>query len=151
MRLTLLVCLLAIAVPLPARAVESYAATIDGSEINPASSCVGHGTFTLSADETQLAYEIHFENWITDEFASHIHELNLPPLTGEHIVDDIAEGQDKIGSIPLEGGDVVALRASRMFVMVHSVRHLQGEVKGWIVPTVDAKPTSWGAIRSLYR
>jgi len=55
--LSLLACLLAIAVPLPARALESYAATIDGSEVNPASSCVGHGTFTLSADETQLAYE----------------------------------------------------------------------------------------------
>lgn len=149
MRLALL---LVLALATSARA-ESYQVTVDGSQVTPptGSQCVGTGTLTLSEDETILSYEIHFTNWVNDEFAAHIHELNFPPQTGEHIVDDIAMGPDKIGSIPLGPGDVVALRAQMMFVMVHTNRLPSGAVKGWILPAVPAFPTTWGEIKSLYR
>src|SRR5262245_31389584 len=130
---------------------ESYQVTVDGPTAGTGSTCVGIGTLTLSQDETVLSYEIHFTHWVTDEFAAHIHELNFPPLTGEHIVEDIAPGPDKIGSIPLVAGDVVALRAQMMFVLVHTTRHPSGEVKGWILPSVPARSTTWGGIKSLYR
>ena len=137
----------------PVRAEETYYATVDGNQLSPPviTSCVGHGTFTLSADETQLAYEIHFTNWVNDEFAAHIHEQDALPGTNNHILDDIALGPDKIGFIKLSVDDVVALRESRLFVLVHTTRYPLGHVKGWIVPSVGALPTTWGAIRSLYR
>jgi hypothetical protein len=134
-----------------ARAEEIYHAIVDGNTAGTNSLCLGLGTFTLSQDETQLHYEIHFTNWVDDEFAAHIHELNFPPSPGEHIVEDIAEGPDKIGAISVTEGDVVALRAQMMFVVVHTLRNQAGEVKGWIVPGVAAKPTTWGAVRVSYR
>jgi len=133
------------------RAEETYHAIVDGNTAGTNSLCLGMGNLTLSQDETELHYEIHFTNWVDDEFAAHIHVLNFPPQTGEHIIDDIAPGPDKIGSIALGAGDVIALRSQMMFVMVHTLRNRNGEVKGWIVPGVAAKPTTWGSMRALYR
>jgi len=143
----------ALALGAPAARAESYVAVIDGSQAVPPnnSDCVGHGTFELSADEAHLAYNIHFDPWVDDEFISHIHEQNAPPMTGEQILVEIAPGADKIGVVDLLPANVVSLRAGRLFVNVHTTRFMQGEVRGWIVPTVAVKAITWGAVRSLYR
>ena len=146
-------CLLALALAVPARAAETYLATIDGSQAVPPnnSACVGHGTFVLSADEAHLSYDIHFDPWVPDEFISHIHEVNAPPLTGEVILTEIELGPDKVGVVDLAPGDVVALRAGRLFVNVHTISYMQGEVRGWIVPGVAVLPQTWGSVKALYR
>jgi len=143
----------ALALFAPAATAESFVALINGAQAVPPnnSDCVGHGTFVLSADEAHLAYNIHFDPWVPDEFISHIHEQYEPPLVGEQILVEIAPGADKVGVVDLTPGDVVALRSSRLFVNVHTTRFMQGEVRGWIVPTVAVNATTWGAIRALYR
>jgi len=148
-----LILLGALALGSPAAAAETYVALVEGAQAVPPnnSSCVGHGTFVVSADEAHLAYNIHFDPWVPDEFISHIHEQYAPPLVGEQILVEIEPGPDKVGVIDLTEGSLVALRASRLFVNVHTLSFMQGEVRGWIVPTVAAKATTWGAIRSIYR
>jgi hypothetical protein len=143
----------ALAFGVPAAEAESFLAVIDGSQAVPPnnSNCVGHGTFVLSADEVHLAYDIHFDPWVDDEFISHIHEAYAPPATGERILEEIASGPDKVGVIDLAPGDVLALRTSRLFVNVHTIRFMQGEVRGWIVPTVAARPATWGELKATYR
>jgi hypothetical protein len=152
LRCLILVGILALGIASAAEA-ESYVAVIDGSQAVPPnnSECVGHGTFVLSADETQLAYDIHFEHWFEDEFISHIHEAYAPPQTGERILVEIAPGPDKVGVVDLEPGDVIALRTSRLFVNVHTLSFMQGEVRGWIVPTIAAQAATWGRLRAIYR
>ena len=137
----------------PALAAETFVAVIDGSQAVPpnSSTCVGHGTFTLSADEAHLAYDIHFEHWVSDEFISHIHYVYEPPLVGEQILVEIAPGPDKVGIVDLSPGEVAALRSSRLFVNVHTTRFMQGEVRGFIVPTVAAEAATWGRLKALYR
>ena len=137
----------------PAAAAESYVAVIDGSQAVPPnnSACVGYGTFVLSADEAHLAYDIHFDHWFDNEFVSHIHEAFAPPQTGERILAEIAAGPDKVGVVDLEPGEVAALRSSRLFVNVHTSSFMQGEVRGWIVPTVAAEAATWGRLKAIYR
>jgi len=132
---------------------ESYVAVIDGSQAIPPnnSTCVGHGTFVLSADEAHLAYDIRFDPWVDDEFISHIHEVHEPPQTGEQILVEIAQGPDKVGVVDLEPVDVLALRSNRLFVNVHTDSFMQGEVRGWIVPAVAAEPATWGRLKAIYR
>jgi len=151
MRAALAFSLLLLAAPVGA--VEAYHVALDGATVDPpvTTSCAGSGTVTLGDDGVTLSYEIHFTNWVNDEFAAHIHELNLPPQTGEHILEDIALGPDKIGSIQLADVDVDALHQGRLFVLVHTTTHPRGEVKGWIVPAVAAFPQTWGGLKAIYR
>ena len=137
----------------PALAAETYVAVIDGTQAAPpnGSTCLGHGTFVLSEDEAHLAYEIHFDPWVNDEFISHIHEVYEPPLVGEQILVEIEPGPDKVGVIDLTPGNLASLRSGRLFVNVHTFTYQQGEVRGWIVPTVATRPATWGGLKSMYR
>jgi hypothetical protein len=154
MRRPALIVILLLAFALPARAggVMDFMATIDGAHAVPPnnSDCKGTGTFVLNAAEDALAYDIQFDPWVPDEFISHIHELNAPP-PGEVILEEIAPGSHKVGSIGLTASDVIALRDGRLFVVVHTTSYMQGEVRGWIVPATAARASTWGGIKAFYR
>jgi hypothetical protein len=150
---SLLIAIALLALALPAGATETYLATIDGNQAIPPnhSSCVGHGTFVLLDDLTTLTYEIHFDPWVNDEFISHIHLKYAPPTPGETILVEIAPGPDKVGEVTLESTDVDALREGRLFVNVHTISYMQGEVRGWILPSTAARPSTWGSLKAQYR
>ena len=76
----------------------------------------------------------------------------LPPeIGGEIIWTDLPPGPDKVGGVALEPGEAQAFREGRMFVLVHTLSHLTGEVRGFIVPEVAARPATWGALKAIYR
>ena len=156
--ITVAATLAAVLALLPPRAeaapagAQEFHAVIDGSQVNPPTPSTRHGIghFTLNATETELAYEITFDNWVTNEVFSHLHIAYGG--NQEAIVHDLPNGNPKKGIFVFEDPEHrKALLEGRMYVNVHTQTYLPGEIAGYIVPGTPAVPESWGRLKALYR
>ncbi len=123
---------------------DGLTATLDRSQRVPSIPVSGGtGTFTLSADQTSLAYDIRVVG-VPNVTAAHFHNAAagsnggvVRALSGT-IIDDvwISVGEwraDEIGQ-PLTAALVQQLLSRRIYVNVHTADYGSGEVRGQVLP-----------------
>ena len=147
---------LALVLLAPAPAAEGAAtefhAVIDGTQAIPPnnSSARGIGRFTLDETQTQLAYDITFDLWVTSELFSHIHVSAAGNNGADAILEDLPNGNPKVGVMAVEPAALIALLGGFLYVNVHTDTYRQGEIAGYLVPGTPAAAGTWGRLKALY-
>ena len=132
---------------------KEFHAVIDGSQAHPPnpSSARGIGHFTLNAEQTELAYTIEFESWVSNEIFSHIHVDAAGNNGQDAILHDLPNGSSKKGVFVLkEPFMLAALFNGFLYVNVHTLTYRQGEIAGYLLPGTPAEPATWGRLKALY-
>lgn len=150
--------ILATAVVLSLAALPAAAQTVFTAELNgdnnvppiPEVTATGTGTFTLSADQTELAYHIEFSGLSSPEIAAHFH-VGGPRENGAAAF-ALPPGSPKDGVWAIPPEHVANLLDGRLYVNIHSELYVAGEIRGNLVEDeVPADALSWGAVKSRYR
>jgi hypothetical protein len=140
-----------------AASAQDFVADIDGSQEVPSTNSpgAGQGCFSFDPATSMLSYDISFGGLIGVETAAHFHG---PALPGQNagVQFPLPLGSPKIGSVgPLNALQVGFLTGGLMYVNIHTNVFPGGEIRGQVLtgtcPPVQVEPTSWGAIKSLYR
>lgn len=138
----------------PLAGATEFHAIIDGSQARPphTSNARGIGRFTLNAAQTELAFDITFDPWVSNEIFSHIHVDSAGNNGADAIVFDLPNGNPKQGVMTIDEPLVLAaLLGGHLYVNVHTTAFNQGEIAGPIVAGTPAAARSWGRLKSLYR
>lgn len=146
---TLLLVLLLLA---PAAHGETvFVATIDGASNIPPRSVVATGmaTFTLNNDQTELAYHVTYQDLSSLEDSAHLH--NGGPREQGGIVFALPVGTPKVGVWNIPPDMVTELFAGRIYINIHSVVYIGGEIRGNIMQQVATEASTWGSIKAFYR
>ena len=119
-----------------------FTATLSGDAANPpvTTNGMGTGSFTLSADETQLTFDITASGLSGPVIAAHFHFSPTGPAGSGGIVFGItamvseANGQVTAnGSWALSATDVTNLKAGNLYVNFHTAENPNGEIRGNLV------------------
>jgi hypothetical protein len=133
---------------------KEFHAVIDGSQAHPPnpSSARGIGHFTLNAEQTELAYSIEFESWVSNEIFSHIHVDAAGNNGQDAMLHDLPNGNPKKGVFVLEEPFMLtALLNGFLYVNVHTLTYRQGEIAGYLLPGTPAARATWGRIKASFR
>lgn len=140
-----------------AASAQSFVASIDGLQQVPStpSPGVGQGCFSYDSATMMLSFDISFSGLINAEIAAHFHGP-APVGINAGVQFPLPLGSPKIGSVgPLNALQQADLFSGLWYVNIHTNLHPTGEIRGQVLtgtcPPVQVKPTSWGAIKSLYR
>lgn len=130
----------------PAVADEVFTATLTGAAAGTTSPATGTATLILNDAGTQIQYTITYSGLSSAETASHIHRPTGIAFT-------LPVGTPKVGTWdfpPAE--DIALLRDGQLYVNVHTVKHLGGEIRGNLsLETTPVETSTWGRVKSLYR
>lgn len=128
-----------------ARAGEVFVAHIWGFKTS--SIATGSATFTLRDDLSAIDYLVTYENLSSPEVMAHVHRASDP------IVHYLPLGTPKEGTwLAPTAQDIAELRNEELYVNIHSEYYPTGEIRGTLVrQVVPVMPTTWGAIKALYR
>lgn len=136
--------------PDPAATEVIYTATLDGATAGTDSPAFGQATLTLNDEGTAVDYRIAFSGLVGTETGAHIHN-GAPGAIGPRL-HTLPLGTPKIGTWEVDSFAIGELDAGRVYINLHTSLYLPGEIRGDVVSTsVAAAPTSWGAIKALYR
>lgn len=154
MRTALVTLVLAATLAAPAAAVTEFHAIVSGASANPPNASQAHGTGQFFLDDAQatLTYDIRFDPFVTQEALAHIHIAAVANGGVDDIVHDLPSGPIKLGAWTIEEPHhLAALLAGHLYVNIHTASYSRGEVVGFILLGTNARPSTWGAIKALYR
>ena len=145
-----LVLIVVITAPVITNAETIFVATIDGDSVNPPRNLPGTGTavFVLNDEQTQLSFTITVQDLTSDETDAHVH--NAGPRDRGPVVFELPVGANKVGVWDIPSNMVAELFANRLYVNIHTVNYVNGEIRGNITQQLPTAHTTWGAIKSLY-
>jgi hypothetical protein len=149
----LLLALLLAAAAGPAAAATEFYAVVSGASANPpnASNARGIGHFFLDEGEENLAYDIRFDPFVSQEAVAHIHIAAIANNGVDDIVHDLPNGPIKVGSWMIEAPHHrTALHAGHLYVNIHTASYSRGEIAGSILLGTPARPATWGRMKALY-
>ena len=128
-----------------ALADEVFVAHIWG--LKTTSMATGSATFTLRPDLSAIDYVITYENLSSPEVMAHVHRGAGP------IAWTLPIGNPKEGTwLAPTADDIAQLRNEELYVNIHSEYYPTGEIRGTLMRQVlPVAPTTWGAIKALYR
>lgn len=116
-------------------------------DVRTTSIATGAATFTLRSDLSAIDYVVTYAELSSPEIYAHVHrKLGA-------IAYDLGVGNPKIGAwnAPTEA-DIAELRNEELYVNIHSGYYPGGEIQGTLKKQlVPVAPTTWGAIKALYR
>lgn len=121
-----------------ASAQSVFSAVLDGAQENPPTASVntGSGTFILNPFTNVLSYDITITGLTGGITGAHIHTGNVGANGG--ILVNLSGGPlNFVGSATLTAGQVTTLKASGLYVNIHSATFPGGEVRGQITPGRD--------------
>jgi hypothetical protein len=130
----------------PSRASEVYVANLVPFKA-PMSQGSGVATMILADDFSVIDYVVIYENLTSPEVFAHIHHADGT------IAFDLGVGNPKMGQwlAPL-AEDIVEFRNEDMYVNIHTEVYPVGELRGTLHRQVTpVMPSTWGAIKALYR
>lgn len=135
----------------PASADLQFECVLSGAaEVPPnASPGTGTGAFTLNAAETNLSVSVSFSGLTSAQTAGHIHGAAPPGVNA-----GVVFGFPNLGAVntnwAIPAAHVTNLKAGLLYVNIHTSNFPGGELRGQIVASTPAKPSSWGRVKSLY-
>jgi CHRD domain len=127
------------------RAAEVYVADLVPVRANSDGS--GVATFTILDDLSAIDYVVTYQNLTSPEVAAHVHHADGT------IAFDLGIGNPKTGQwqAPL-ATNIVDFRNEDMYVNIHTEVYPLGELRGTLRRVVvPVAPSTWGAIKALYR
>lgn len=134
----------------PAAADLVYSAVIDGATAGTTSAATGTVTMILNQAETEIAYEVVFAGLEGSETGAHFHNGAAGQIGAR--LQTLLPGSPKVGTWSVGPTEVAELNAGRIYINIHSSLFPTGEIRGNLEFTaVSAEPSSWGAVKALYR
>jgi CHRD domain-containing protein len=136
-RMALAASLLALAAPAAhAARTKTFIAVLNGGQETPPTSSNSIGVALITFDEKAktLCYAISFNALDGRETAAHIHG---PAAIGQpaQILFGLPTGNPKTGCTSrLSGAQKKALKQGLLYVNIHSVPHVDGEIRGQLLP-----------------
>jgi hypothetical protein len=146
----LLAIIALLAAPAAVLAQEEFTADLDAEQEVPAPEVPvdyegqGSGTFVLSADESEISYEVSHENLTGDPVGAHIH-YGAPGVAGDillpldHTTNPMTGTLTEADFMPVDGGPQTfeealdAMRAGDTYVNVHTEANPPGEIRGQLI------------------
>jgi len=133
-----------VAAPASVFAAEPFSATLDGdSEVPPVTGLTASGTasVTISDDESEIAYEVTYQDLTGPVMAAHIHYGDTDEAGG--VIFPLAQGASPFSGTlteadftPLDGGPqtyeeaLAEIRAGMTYVNLHTEANQGGEIRG---------------------
>ncbi len=142
-----------VAAPASVFAAEPFSATLDGdSEVPPVTGLTASGTasVTISDDESEIAYEVTYQDLTGPVVAAHIHYGDTDEAGG--VIFPLAQGASPFSGTlteadftPLDGGPqtfeeaLAEIRAGMTYVNLHTEANPGGEIRGQLgeLPDTD--------------
>ncbi len=142
------ICLLAAVSP--GAADTTFIAMIDGAQNVPPLSVPGTGSaiIVLNTAETQLSFEIVFQDLDSPEAAAHFHNGGI--RENGNVVFVLPLGSPKIGVWDIPPDLVPELFAGRIYINIHSEEFITGELRGNLMQTVPTDDSTWGRVKYLF-
>jgi hypothetical protein len=137
----------------PVGAATEFHALVSGASANPpnSSNARGIGHFFLDEAQENLAYDIRFDPFVSQEAVAHIHIAAIANGGVDDIVHDLPNGPVKVGSWMIEAPHhLAALHAGHLYVNIHTASYSRGEIAGSILLGTPARPATWGRVKALY-
>jgi hypothetical protein len=132
---------------------------ISGAQETPpnASTATGLGTITVDTSTLKVSYDISFSPLVGAETAAHFHGPAARGLPAG-ILYPLPVGSPIAGSVFISPTELADLLNGLWYVNIHSTVFPGGEIRGQIdcifgndCGAVPVDPTTWGAIKALYR
>ena len=135
-------------------AAQSFHANLTGSQEVPpnASAATGSASFTYDSGTQMLAYTLVFAGLSGPQTGAHIHGPASPGFNAG-VIFPLSAGSPATGSVgPLTAQQLLDLNSELLYVNVHSTVFTGGETRGQILKgPLAVHPSTWGAIKELYR
>ncbi len=140
-----------LALPAPASAAMQFECVLQGSQEVPPnpSPGTGTGTFTLNDAETQVSINITFSGMVAPESNAHIHGPAAPGVAAG-VVFGLPAGSPKVLVWNIPAAQVANLKNGLLYVNIHSTTYPGGELRGQILASTPARPSTWGRVKALY-
>jgi hypothetical protein len=143
-------------------AIHMRYARIEGSQEVPpnGSPATGTGVFTIDDVANTVTYHIVFTvgSLTSPEIAAHVH-CCAPPGMNAGVIIPLPLGSPKDGMGTITPANIGQVLAGNAYVNIHTQMFTGGEIRGQILmptsvpisfePTLE--PSSWGAVKVLYR
>lgn len=130
-RLSVIVIVIAVVLPVSGSADTYFSAVLDGATAGTVSPATGTATFVLDEAETEVAYVIEYSGLLGTETVAHIH--NAPAGVVGPVFHNLAFGSPKVGVWPVGPFEVAELRAGRVNILIHSELYPAAEIRGNLV------------------
>lgn len=133
--------------------LETYAATLSGSQEVPANASTAVGTAFLFVDTTTLVatYQLQFSGLSSPQTAAHFH--NAPAGTNGPVLFGLPTGSPINGTWSLTPTQYALVAAGSVYVNVHSSNIPGGEIRGQMVldHVVGTEAMTFGAVKALFQ
>ncbi|MFQ5512334.1 MAG: CHRD domain-containing protein [Candidatus Krumholzibacteriia bacterium] len=148
--LSLAVVLALCALARPAAGDTTFIAMIDGAQnVDPLPvPGTGSAVMVLNTAETELSFDIQYQDLIGVETAAHFH--NGGPRENGPAKFLLPMGTPKTGVWNIPPEMVPELYAGRIYINIHTDVYITGELRGNVAQSVPTENTTWGRVKHLF-
>ena len=153
------VMFLALSTAPASRADIGFTVSLNGAQAGTPSTGTGTGTLIVNDAQTQVTYNLTFQNLVGNRSAQHIHGPAPPGQTAGVLVHLSGTGMKSgtISGVATVNATIVGyMMAGSTFINIHTLAYEgdsgDGEIRGQIAHDITpTRLTTWGRIKVLYR